>query len=201
MNQTRAWAGVVVVGLASVSQAFTMATYSDPTQGSAEAMFFWDRVASTLSGSWSGIGMTVETPGFIGGGFVDNARMDFDSVTLTPIIAGQLYQMGAGRVRFHTGNVSNPFFEIIFNGGLFQTGQGIGGSRLIGNIVEFVGPNVPTGLEDEQFSFALANEAQLGDQTTYTSSFTSSATPEPATLLALGGGVAAMVSRRRRRSA
>lgn len=189
---------LAAASFAAMSHAFTMATFADPSQGSAQAMFFWDKVSNTLGGSWHNDGMTVQTPGFIGGGAVDHSQMDFDSVTLTPIIPGQLYQMGAGRVRFHLGDVSNAFFEIEFNGGMFQVGQGAGASTLTGNIVRFIGPNVPTGLENEQFSFALTNEATNGTVVTYTASFTSSATPEPASMLALGVGLAAVLRRRAR---
>ncbi|MBL8064707.1 MAG: PEP-CTERM sorting domain-containing protein [Chthonomonadaceae bacterium] len=178
---------------------FTVATFADPSTNKANWIFLWDQVANTLSGGWHQGGMTVRTPGLIGGGQVNNAQMDFDSVALTPIIAGQLYRMSAGRVRFHTGDLTNSFLTITFDSGLFQTPLAIGGSNLFADNVRFSGPNVPGGLSEEQFSFSLANENNVANGKTFTSAFTSSATPEPATLLVLGGGVLLAVRRRRQR--
>lgn len=191
----------LAITVAATSQAsFTMATFADPSQVKTQYLFLWDEVANTLSGGWHDAGLTLKTPGLIGGGQVANCQMDFDTVALSPIIAGQLYLMSAGRIRFHTGDLSNPLFEITFDSGLFQTPVSVGGSNFIGNNVKFSGTNIPTGLMDEQFSFALANEDRLANgKRTFTSSFTSSAAPEPVSLIAIAGGIAAMVRRRKSR--
>lgn len=189
------------LGFAALSQAsFTVATFADPSENASQSLFLWDQVANTLTGGWKNPGMTVQTPGLIGGGKVDNAQMEFDSVTLTPIIPGTLYQMGAGRIRFHQGDIANPFFEITFESGLFQSPVAVGGSNLIGNNVKFSGPNVPKGLSEEQFSFSLTNEVKNGSVVGFTSAFTSSAVPEPATIVALGAGLAVVARRRRNKS-
>lgn len=188
-----------LAAVACASQAsLTIATFSDPSLSASNPLFAWDSAANTLEGSWSGTGMTVQTPGFIGGGSVSDAQMVFDQVSLTPIINGTFYKMGSGRVRFFTTDINNPFLTITFNSGSFLNPFLSGASSLNADGVSFTGPNVPTGLSDEQFSFSFANPETSGSVTHFTSSFTSSAVPEPLSIIALGAGLAALGRRRKK---
>jgi hypothetical protein len=74
----------------------------------------------------------------------------------------------------------------------------VGGSSLFGNGVTFSGPLVPSGLSQETFNFSFANFVQNANGATATAAFTSSAVPEPASIAAIGLGLAAMIRRRRK---
>lgn len=175
----------------------TIATFSDPSNGN-PFLFDWDMANNTLTGSWSGSGLNLLTPGFTGGGQVNNATFSTSTISLTTVIAGVLYNMGSGGIVFSDSN-SNMVFDIKFQGGTFLNPLNAGASSAQGNSVSFSGPNVPSNLANESFSFSLANPTVSGSHMFFTASFTSSAdvVPEPASLLALGAGVLAVVRRRK----
>jgi hypothetical protein len=112
-------------------------------------------------------------------------------------VVSNIYSMGAGTVTFYTTDIMNPVFTIDFEGGLFVNPFTAAASEIVGDFVDFGGPDVPSGLTNEQFSFSLANAVQTANGWYYTSAFTSSAVPEPGTLIALGAGLAALAARRR----
>lgn len=177
---------------------FTVATFADPSTVAESPLFTWNHTTNTLSGLWTASGLTLNVPGFNGGGSVTDAHFIMDPVQLTPVINNQYYTMGRGAVRFFTTDQNNPFFTIQFGGGSFLNPSSAGGSSTVGNAVSFAGANVPTGLSQETFSFSLTNAMTAGNLTTFTASFTSSAVPEPASLFALATGIAAVVARKRK---
>jgi hypothetical protein len=184
--------------LAAASQAsFTVATFDDPTTSSAEVMFTFDSNNMTLQGSYGGTNLNLVHPGFTGGGSTSGVTFSSSIVNLTPI-ASNVYQMGAGVIQFLDSS-SSLIFTISFSGGLFVNPFSASSADISGFNVTFSGPNVPSGLSDEQFSFSLANAVNTGGVWTYTSAFTSSAVPEPATMVALGSGLALLAARRRSR--
>lgn len=186
-----------VCATSAFAQSFTVATFSDPTLGSATPIFTFDTTANTLQGSWAGTGLTLNHPGFSGGGSTTDVTFQTSLINLTQI-AGQVYSMGRGSVDFFDSS-SNLIFTINFSGGLFVNPFSASSAEIAGDTVDFSGPNVPAGLTNESFSFSLANAVQTANGWQYTSAFTSSAVPEPGTMLALGAGIAALAARRRRK--
>lgn len=187
-----------LLAIASASHAtFTLATFADPSNGN-PFLFKWDTVNNTLSGSWTNPGLNLDTPGFTGGGSVANAKFTMNPVNLTTVIAGSLYTMGAGSVNF-TDASNNNVLTIGFSGGVFLNPLNAGAASSQGHAVTFSGPNVPGNLTNQSFSFSFANPTVSGTDVYYTASFTSSAdvVPEPATLLAVGAGLAAFIRRRK----
>lgn len=187
-------------GLAAMGHAsFTVATFADPTTIADSAMFTWDMNAGTISGQWTASGLTLETPGFTSGSTMTDVHYVMDPVAVTPV-SGGYYSMGAGQIRFFTTDPNDVFMTIDFSGGNFLSPFNIGASSVTGPTVDITGDNVPTGLSDETFSFALTNAKQVGNFVTYTSSFTSSANvvPEPTTMLIVLPAILGYLARRKR---
>ncbi len=197
MNKKVLITALLVASAAASQASFTVANFFDPTTSGSQVMFTFDMDTMTLFGEWQVDGLTVETPGFVGGGQVQNARFTMGPVGVTEVIAGTLYTINAGEVKFWTSDPSTPFFTIDFGSGQFLNPFVAGASELRGDVVDFSGPNVPGGLSQEQFAFNFANTNRVGNKFTYTAAFTSSAVPEPATLLVLGSAIGMLAARRR----
>ncbi len=190
-----------LLGVAAVAAnaSFTVATFADPAKTGTTPLFTWDTGTNVLSGSWELPGLSLQTPGFNTPGVINDVKFEMAPVSLTAVIPGVLYTMSAGAVNFYTTDKTNPFFTITFDGGTFLNPFNAGASTAALNSVNFSGADVPTGLDQEQFSFSFANPVVSGNKITYTGSFTSSAVPEPASMLALGAGLAMVAARRRNR--
>ncbi len=180
---------------AMADNSVTFATFADPSGNAHNPVFVHDRGAKTLSGAWGNAGLTLIAPGAVGAPTVTNARFGTTTLALTEVIPG-LYATGPGSISF-TDSSNNPLFNINFSSATFVEGLGAGASTFRGQNITVSGPLVPPGTTMTQFNFALANQAIVGNTTTYTASFTSSAVPEPASMIALGAGLLALARRRR----
>lgn len=197
MNRVIFGAMLVAVAAGSFAQSRTMVTFADPSLDGSNKLFVFNTTTNILTGSYTGTGMTVQTPG-VGGGSVANAKFTTSAIQLTQVPGSGIYTGGAGQVRFYTEDANQPFFVVDFTGATLFNPLNFGASQLNGSGVQFSGPNVPGGLTQQQFSFALANPTVNGNEISYTSSFTSSAVPEPATMTALALGAVSLLRRRKK---
>ncbi|NOX59533.1 MAG: PEP-CTERM sorting domain-containing protein [Planctomycetes bacterium] len=167
---------------------FTVATFADPATSSATPLF--EMVGDKLSGGWSGAGLTLQTPG------LPNIDYTDAKFTMTEITVNMDETTTGGMVSFFASN-DDPLFTITFASGEVNGDLGFGAADFVGNDVTITVPGFPFTLFDEAFSFSFANKVTTPNGFTVTAGFTSSATPEPAsmTLIAIG---AAFVLRRRR---
>jgi len=192
---------VAVAGasLASSAMADTVATFADPGSPTAP-LFTYNSGTNTLSGSWLGLGLLLQTPGLPSAPDFPNARFTMTPVSLVAPV-GSAFQTGPGQI-FFTDAANVPLLTITFTGGLLVQQQNFGSSDFTGFNVTFSGPLVAPYplISNESFSFSFANANPIAPAGSYTvsSSFSSSATlpaPGAASLLGLAGLV---VARRRR---
>jgi hypothetical protein len=189
-------AAIVGSVVAAQAQSFTVATFADPTIGMANPTPMF-RISpgvgnGTLSGSWAGDGLTLET----WMGTFNDVEFVMADVATTQIVVG-FWTVGEGSVVFSTDTDSN-LLTIAFDSGSL-TPNGVGGSDFWGNNVTFSGTLAPgASFTDEAFGFAFANPRADGNDVTFTASFTSSAVPEPASFAALGLGAIALLRRRKK---
>lgn len=173
----------------------TIATFADPSDGTRPVFTFTsDGTTGVLSGGWSDAGLRLECPGLNGDPEYPDAKFSMERVRATRL-SRELWSLGSGVIDFF--DKSDQFlFRIEFGSGLLLTPQGFGGSDFSENGVRFSGPIVPDGLFDEAFSFSFANPIGDFENYTVTSSFTSSAVPEPASLSVLLIGALGALRRR-----
>ena len=183
-----------VASFAGAASAFTLITFADPSSGPANPLFnFSGGIGNTgqLTGGWMTTGLFLQTPGLGAPDFVDAKFTVRDPINVVNGLAG------AGNIDFFD-STNNPLFTISFSSASYNV-TSFGGAELVGNDINFSGPIIPGGLDQFAFAFAFANQTLVGNELQMTSSFTSSAVPEPATMTALGLGLAAVVARRRRK--
>lgn len=181
-------------GAFAAANAVTIATHDDPALSGATPLFFVSPGANgTVTGSWTGNGLTLVVP--VTSQSFSNVKMQMNSVTKTG------NALGAGNVVFYTTNASNPLFRIDFSSASIFQPFGLGGSYIEGNNVTFSGSAVSSlQFQNAQFAFSFANPVQTPNGNTYTASFTSSAdvVPEPATMAVAGLALAALAKRKRK---
>lgn len=188
----RHFAVAAVVGLAGLAQADTIATFADPAASGATPLFKLEN--NVLSGSWSGSGLMLHTPGLASPDFAD-ATFNMAPVALTSPLP--LAFVGAGSIDFFDSS-SNHLMTISWSSAFLTSALSFGASEFTGFDVTFSGPVITSPLTDESFSFSFANPQSIQGGFTVTSSFTSSATviPAPGAIALLGA--AGLVARRRR---
>ena len=190
----------------NVAQAtLTVATFSDPSQGSNETLFTVDIVNGVISGGWpdSKGGLVLEVS--LSGNTYLDAFFTMTDVTYVGDISGG--NAGQGTIMFFAENQpvdTAPLIEINFSSG-YLTPIGFGGTDFSffggsGNNVTITGSEINGVLSNESFSFSFVNQKLLSDESGYTAtaSFTSSAIPEPATIILLSlGGLLSIMSRKK----
>ena len=169
---------------------FTVATFADPASDSSTPLF--ELNVDQFSGEWAGTGLTLQTPGAGGIDYTD-ATFSMGAVTVNPDNSTT-----GGTIEFFASN-SDPLFTIAFDSGTLNKNVGFGATDFIAQGVSISGPIIPFALMDEAFAFSFANQFATANGFTATADFTSSATPEPASLCLTALGTA-FVMRRRRRS-
>jgi len=185
--------------LSASSQAFTVATFADPSPDGSTPLFTFNSTALTLDGGYAGTGLTLLTPGWGAPDFAD-ATFTMSTVGLTATGDPDVFDTAGGVLNFFD-SLSNGVMTITFGAGTFVANNGFGGSDFSGQIVSISGPGIPGGWYNETFNFSFANPETNGNLSTYTAAFTSSAVPEPATMVGLATGLGLLAARRRRNRA
>ncbi|MCU0316103.1 MAG: PEP-CTERM sorting domain-containing protein [Fimbriimonadaceae bacterium] len=196
-------------GIAS-AQSITIATFDDPSASSAKPLFSFSGGVSTtgmLTGSWgfapTETGLTLRVPGSAVvtpvASIYNDARFTFDNGTdgVGVGFTAGVQNPGSGRVRFYD-NTGTEVLRIRFSNALYSI-LGTGAASLTGGTVDFQTPAaVSYGLTNGAFAFSFANQALVGSEARMTSSFTSSAVPEPMTMGLIALGAAGLAARRRK---
>lgn len=162
----------------SAATAGTLATFADPTGTLGTPPLFVQNGAplGTLSGDWNQPGLTLITP--INAGVYSDVTFHMD-----PVAVGAGGVLGPGYIEFRD-NAQQLLLGITFDSGLLNV-VGFGGTFIAGHDVTFSGPLITSPLADEAFAFSFANPLAGPSGLSWTASFTSSATPEPAALAAV----------------
>lgn len=179
---------VTVAGAAVSSQAFTVATFSDPSSGTPS---LFSLTGTTLTGSWTGTGLNLQL-------YPNSTVYNNVTFTMAPVTRVGTFGLGAGSIVFLDSS-SNPLLTVSFASGTVLSPFFFGASFTNSDNVVFTSPYINTAnYTDEQFSFSFANQKGRNGDYTYTASFTSSAeaVPEPASIAVLGVGAAALLRRR-----
>lgn len=182
----------VLLVLAMTASAFAglqtvkIAAFADPAAGSAEPLFTVDYGQGSLTGGWSGSGLTLNVP--VTGDSYDDVTFTMTYMTFAANGQGAYYtDNGPGVIRFYdeSTEVLTVEFDRIYIQG---RNSGLDAQDVYGDNVKISGIGIGS-LTDEQFGFTFANVVTNGDVVTASASFTSSAVPEPTTLaiLAVGG--------------
>jgi MYXO-CTERM domain-containing protein len=184
---------LVLICLATPALADTVATFADPSDTGQPSLFVVSRY--TLVGGWSNPGLTLRLP------IIDQVWNDV-TFTMTSLSVGAGGALSGGQIEFRN-NVAQGGGRILLIE--FDAAQltpfGFGAAAFTDHTVTLSGPGIPPGLvwENQFFAFSFANPYPLpgrDGEMGYSASFTSSATPEPGSLVLLGLGLLGGVRRR-----
>ncbi|TWT43775.1 hypothetical protein RAS1_01740 [Phycisphaerae bacterium RAS1] len=189
-------AGLAAIALGALSaatalgQSQTIATFADPALDSTTPLF--ELNGTSFSGAWSSTGLTLLTPGLAAPDF-PNAHFRLDPITLVDPVSGETT---GGAVEFFDSSDA-LLMTLTFSEGRLIKPFSFGASDFVAQSVVIAGPIVTTPLANESFAFSFANQVLTDGGFTSTAAFTSSAVPEPASLLLLSLGGLTMACRRR----
>ena len=204
---------VVFVGLAlglafstnaASGTTITIATFADPAADASTPLFTVTfGTSGSVAGGWddSQTGLDLEVP--LTGGLYEDAFFQMDPLTFNGDASGGV--AGGGAIKFFDDNdnpdIAVPLVSITFSSGQLDPGSFYADDLFHLNNVQITVKDYPQTLSQEQFSFAFANKVMLGGACptgfTATAAFTSSAIPEPATMILLSLGSLVLIRRRK----
>ncbi len=196
MSRSLCALAVTTTAFVSSTQAATFLTFADPSQGSSTPLFTLS--AGLLTGGWSGMNLTLETPGISQPDYA-NATFEFDPVMATQVGGTAFFTLGAGQIRFFEAGGVTLIARINFTGGQLSP-SGFGSSEFAGFGVTFSGPVIDPFIPfNEAFAFSFANQVGTPTNYTATAAFTSSGNniPAPASIALMGLGLLVVARRRR----
>ena len=183
----------------------TIATFDDPAVDSSTPLFEINLTSNTITGGWDDSQTGLDLDVVCSSHIFNDAFFTMTPLSYTGDISGGV--TGSGIIQFRSDGEGSgtapidPLIQIEFNSANISL-NGFGAVELFeaGNVT-ITGREITGLLTSESFSFSFANHALLpvDDGYTATAAFTSSAVPEPATILLFGMGGLVMVFARKRR--
>ncbi|MHC4148233.1 MAG: PEP-CTERM sorting domain-containing protein [Planctomycetota bacterium] len=203
------WLAVICIILAHTARAHaatkTIATFGDPAVDGTTPLFEINLTSNTITGGWDDSQTGLDLDVVYSGHMFHDAFFTMTPVNYTGDMTGGV--TGSGIIQFRSDGEGSgtapidPLIQIEFNSANISL-NGLGAVELFeaGNVT-ITGREITGLLTSESFSFSFANHALLpvDDGYTATAAFTSSAVPEPATILLFGMGGLIMAFARKRR--
>ena len=160
---------VAAIGFLAVSPVFggTVATFADPTVDGSTPLFTLSD--TELTGGWNGADLKLNLA--LAGQEFEDATFTMTDLTVTGDV------LSAGTIRFFesAADGGDLILQIDFAGGLLLGSTGFTAGYPGDQETTFSGPAITQDLTNEGFTFSFANSVDLGNTTTYTAVFNSSA--------------------------